>query len=147
MLKRLTARDIRPDAKLAHWYLIFTDVKRRRWWDRVLKPGFNHCYAMRWDGFNWLIVNPRSDFLEVEVSQICDHNLRNAAIGEATAVVSVLCQVPRGRLRSRFFAGPVTCVEVVKSLLGIRAFFLFTPWQLYNYARSCRGTIQQAKNT
>ena len=130
-----------------NWYLIFTEVKRQRWWDRLLKPGFNHVYAMRWDGFNWLIVNPRSDFLSVEVSTICDHNLRDLAIGEATATVGVLCEIPKGRLRSRFFAGPVTCVEVVKSLLGIRAWFLFTPWQLYNYARACRGTIRQAKDT
>ncbi len=147
MQKRLRMQDLKPGTKWVQWYLIFTPAKTRRWWDRWLKPGFNHVYAMRWDGFNWLIVNPRSDYLQVENSAVCDHTLRDVAIGKATAVMGVLCEVPEGTLRSRFFAGPVTCVEVLKSLLGIRAFFVFTPWQLYKYARSRRGTIRQTQNT
>jgi hypothetical protein len=36
-----------------------------------------------------------------------------------------------------------TCVEQVKAILGVRKWFLFTAWQLFNYLEKQNGRIIQ----
>lgn len=141
-------RDLhRPSFRLVHWHVIFVPPSTRHWWDRFLEPGFGHVYAIRWDGWNWIIVNPRLDTVLVDTSAYSYYSLRDLVIGEATEVLSVTAQVPIGRLRSPWHVGPITCVELVKGLLGIRAFWVRTPRQLYRYMRAQRGTVLKAKST
>lgn len=45
---------------------------------------------------------------------------------------------PRYRVRSIF--APWTCVEAMKSLLGIRAWWVITPYQLFKYCEAHYGT-------
>lgn len=149
---RFDPATIRPDRRLVHWYLVFTVAHREHWWDRFIRPGFNHCYAFQESGDGWLLVNPRADYLEIAHEAGAVHNGRHCfpvsagADNDKITVIRVLAEVPKRQLRSRWFVGPVTCVEIVKGLLGIRAFYVFTPWQLYNYVRECRGHIRQAKS-
>jgi hypothetical protein len=42
-------------------------------------------------------------------------------------------QRPPPRTRRRFALAPLTCVTVVKRLLGIDAPWVWTPWQLYTH--------------
>lgn len=101
---------------------------------------------MKWDGFNWLVVNPRADYLDIAIADTCDyHRPKLINVDIATAIVGVTTQPRQCRLRSRWFVGPITCVEYIKALLGIRAFWIWTPWQLYRYVRAHRGIVQKAK--
>lgn len=150
MLKRLRPLDIDPSTRLVHWYLVFTEIDHAHWWDRWLAPGFRHVYAFRQTPEGWLYINPRTDYTEIALEPYLNDNPANGfqVVSEGpVTVLNVLAAVPKHRLRCRWFVGPVTCVEIIKSLLGIRAFFVFTPRQLYHYARQCNGTIQKAKYT
>jgi len=68
----------------------------------------------------------------------------NATIYEITAKHNVIVQYveawrkPRYRVRSIF--APWTCVEAMKSLLGIRAWWVITPYQLFKYCEAHHGT-------
>lgn len=44
---------------------------------------------------------------------------------------------PRYRVRTIF--APWTCVEAAKALLGIRAWWVLTPYQLYKYCEAHNG--------
>jgi len=44
-------------------------------------------------------------------------------------------------IRSKFEMGPFTCVDTAKAVLGIRAFWVRTPWQLYRYIQKRSGVI------
>lgn len=43
--------------------------------------------------------------------------------------------VKRGTVREPFMFGPVTCVEMAKAVIGIRAVFVRTPYQLFKHLR------------
>lgn len=100
------------------------------WWLRALKPGFRHCVvALAQPGGGWVLVDPMA------------HATRVTAIPGRTDPVGwflahELLPVPvRPRppeLRAAPWA-PFTCVEAVKRALGIRARFVFTPWQLFRH--------------
>lgn len=53
-------------------------------------------------------------------------------------VIKVQRLVPQGYWREPFFIGPLTCVEQVKAFLGMRGFFIRTPWQLYKKLRGVK---------
>ncbi len=144
-LAKLAERDLR----LVHWRLAFTRTNGWYWWNEFVEPGFEHVYAFREvPGLGWVTVNPRYSHTEIAVTPGFVHNARSAyRVDEGAIVVDVVAEVPKRQIRSRWFFGPVTCVEIIKSLLGIRAFWVFTPWQLYRYVRACRGPIRQTQET
>ena len=55
---------------------------------------------------------------------------------------------PRYRIKTLF--APLTCVEIMKSLLGFTAYTVFSPYQLYKYIEANHGKNirrRQAKRT
>lgn len=115
----------------AEWWLIYDDTDaREHWWCRWLKPGFRHVLALRRDGRVWVAVKPTTGFVDIEV-------LRTDAtpwqLFPSATVQRVVALREANTIRSRLFVGPLTCVEVCKALLGIRAWWLRTPWQLHRF--------------
>lgn len=97
---------------------------------RVLKPGFRHCFAVIREGDRWIALDPLANRMDVSV-----HSAANGF------------DMPRW-LRSRGLTVieartenharpaplmPLTCVEAVKRILGLRARMILTPWQLYRH--------------
>jgi hypothetical protein len=99
-------------------------------WLRVLTPGFRHCFCVIGAASHWTIVDPLKSKIEVlSFSGLSERYLashyhrtgRMVIVGE-----TVPCE-PRKGLLPR----PLTCVEIVKRLLNLRAPGVFTPWQLH----------------
>ena len=71
------------------WYIVFCEAARRRWWDKLFRtrPGFSHVYALRWDGFNWILVNPHVAFTDVAIVPLASENeLRLLVEPDATVI-------------------------------------------------------------
>lgn len=117
------------------WWLVFTETEERYWWNRLLRKGFRHVYAMRQQFGVWVRVNFRVPCLDVEILDIPVYTPVHLAVEPGAKVVRVLAYRNQDRVRWPWVAGPVTCVETTKALLGVRRFFLWTPYQLYRYVR------------
>lgn len=98
---------------------------------RLLRPGFRHCFCLVQSPRGWLVCDPLRDRLRVELldlysaAELVGHY---GASGRATLIGSVRSVgVPRR------VPAPVTCVEVVKRILGRPAPLVVTPWQLCRF--------------
>ncbi len=120
------------DNWVADWHLVFRDLpdwrSRSPFW-RLLKPGFQHVEAWRCDRGIWIRVDPAYEMVVVEALEAPPHELLDPALN--LTILRVQRLVPKDKLRDPFTFGPATCVEAVKSLIGLRAPFVRTPWQLY----------------
>lgn len=112
------------------WWLVYSDTDRPHWWNRWLHRSFRHVQAYRRDGRIWLAYLPTAEFVDVNVLRTDEQPWPSSAISQRVVALR-----PEGVMRSRCFVGPITCVEHVKALLGIRAWFVRTPYQLYRYCR------------
>lgn len=108
-------------------------VSRSSLW-RWMKPGFRHVEIWKPlpTGDGWLRIDTSVEAATpqffhgppwVELKRLNPTSLR------------VRRTVPNTKWRDRFFAGPITCVELSKAFLGVSSFFVRTPYQLYNYLR------------
>jgi hypothetical protein len=101
------------------------------WWLHLLKPGFRHCLVALHDGRGWLILDPLA------------HVTRLAAVPAGAGFDPVAWLLAQGYLPVPVRPAaptpaaapwaPYTCVEAVKRVLGIRARFVLTPWQLFRH--------------
>ena len=117
------------------WYVIFCDADRRHWWDVLwhTRPGFSHVYALRWDGWNWICVNPGVCFTEIAILPGTTENALRGFLPANATVIEVEAFRQGDRIRGRWWIGPMTCVEQIKALLGLPVGRIVTPWQLYRY--------------
>lgn len=101
------------------------------WWLRFLRPGFRHCFAVAQQDKNWIVIDPLSPYLELDVLPLAaTFDLPAWLAGQNLTVVRTT--IRRNRTRPAP-ANIFSCVEVVKRFLGIHARAVFTPWQLYTY--------------
>ena len=99
-------------------------------WLRPLRRGFRHCFVVLHAGSVWLACDPLKDRIELDALELpIEFDL--AGFYRAQGHRVLLGQRPLPRKRRRFALAPLTCVTVVKRLLGIEAPWVWTPWQLY----------------
>jgi hypothetical protein len=102
-------------------------------WLRWLRPGFRHCFVALDDGIEWLTVDPLLHRLEVRASGLAsDFDLAREYRRMGLTVLEV---APAAVAMRAAPLGFFTCVETAKRLLGIRAWHVVTPWQLYRFLR------------
>lgn len=82
----------------------------------------------------WTVVRPTLGMVEVETT--LDPMPPWVKHPWVTTSQHVTATRLEGSVRDYFFMGPQTCVEVVKAALGIRNFWIRTPFQLYNFIAS-----------
>jgi len=111
------------------WHLAFRPTTA--WYSRCLAPGFGHVSALTYQAGRWVYFDPAWDFLHVEVIDAPDALPED--IIDAHTIVHVTSLRRAGRYRAPHMFGPLTCVEAVKSLLGIAKAGIWTPHQLYRY--------------
>lgn len=111
------------------------------WWLRLLQPGYRHCgvliEAPRYDVVSgheiWVAVNPRIGGTEIDVWIADDIDELVAQIEDprfnVTRTIVTRAAAPAPGRPYAWFA--CTCVEQVKRVLGIRGWWIWTPWQLY----------------
>ena len=117
------------------WYICF-DEGAPHWWDRFLKLKWTHCYALKWDGYNWMKFDPTLSHFVIDILPDCHES---PVPSDAHTIVKVVCEASVIRYRTPWLLCPQTCVEAIKGILGIRRFWLFTPWQLYRYLDRTQG--------
>jgi hypothetical protein len=115
--------------------LIFHSVPERRgfFW-RFLKPGFQHVQAwMKFADDLWIQVDGCLEALFVKPYDLPPWALTNNTEKYKPTFLPLQRRITLGKVREPFHFGPVTCVDLTKALLGIRAPLVRTPWQLYKH--------------
>jgi len=114
--------------------VVFTDQHDLRWL-RWLKPGFRHCFVIardpagEWIACDWLLG--RFAFRAYGPQEPLDLAARFVARGHRVVVVD---ECPRSS--GPPWLRPMTCVEVVKQVLGWHGLRPVTPWGLYRALRA-----------
>ena len=113
------------------WYLIYSSMDdQTHWYSKLFRPGFQHVQAMRRDGRYWIAVCPYFWGVDIAVVDFTPWDLFPK---------STIQHVTRMRSPTNLSAlhiGPLTCVTVMKSLLGIRSWRVITPYSLWRF---CNG--------
>ena len=123
--------DYKPKLSV-EWFVIFTRSKKKTWFLKWLKKDFSHVYAMTLSPGKqfWIVVNPISAFLDYELLMVDKYPHPRLYAEQGAVILPVKAIIPE---QERWTLCIFNCVEVVKALLGIRAFWIFTPWQLYKH--------------
>jgi hypothetical protein len=121
------------DKRIVDIWLAFYDRPRDRgfFW-RFVKPGFRHVEVWKYNGIFWLRIDPAMEHLDF-TADIGPPWVSLAHL--KPTVLRVTRAVPALKVREPWFVGPVTCVEIAKACLGMRDFFVRTPYQLYKKAK------------
>ena len=134
-----------PGYKVREWYVVYHKRDFHHWWGRFLKPEFRHVelarplqYGPAVSDVLWLQVLPTYEMLDAE---ICTDSRPPWVRCPGAIVQKVTAARLLDTLRSWWDMGPPTCVEIVKAALGIRAFWVRTPYQLYKYINRRNGVI------
>ena len=102
-------------------YVVFGDDSGH-WWSRWLHPSIRHCYVVKPDCGRWLRFARTHESYELYTeSELC----RNHTI--------MLKWQMKPCKRGLFMLN--TCVGHTKQALGINAWWVLTPYQLYRYMR------------
>lgn len=125
--------------EVATWYVVFQNRESPRWWRCFLTPGFQHVQLWRPTRYGpavndiiWQFVDPCLEMIKTGV--LWGATPPWEFYPEAT-VLRVTILHPSGKIREKFFMGPVTCVELVKAYLGIGSIWIRTPYQLWRHLR------------
>jgi hypothetical protein len=101
-----------------------------------LKKGFRHCFAIIHDGERWLSIDPLSNHMEVLVHNVPgDFDLPKWLADRGYKMVEA--RIDRTK-RSIAPVLPFTCVEAIKRFLGIHAWHILTPFQLYKHLEAAQ---------
>lgn len=122
-----------PNAHLIDVWVAFYDhppERRLSWMWKLLEPGFSHVECWREDRGAWVRFDPCLEFLNAEV-----HLQPPWAVMPHAKFVHVIRLAPLGKVRESFMIGPVTCVELTKAAIGLRAPLVRTPFALYKHLR------------
>jgi len=133
----------------AKYYFIYEDDGTRYWFTRFLKKGFKHVTAIKFNGLFWIKMDLSLGWTDFDVLPYdrydTIHNVTEHMDFTHIQYVEAYMK-PRYRVRSLF--APWTCVEAMKSLIGIRACFVTTPYQLFKYIGANHGkSIRRRKQT
>ena len=105
-------------------------------WLHILKRGYRHCFLVILQGSRWLVYDPLVHRTEIVALDLpLDFDLADWYRQHGLCVVTTeILPAPPTHCFPSFWTSlplrPLTCVEAVKRVLGIRAANVFTPWQL-----------------
>ncbi len=135
-------------AGYAAWCVVFSPrhlVNDTPLWARFLHREFRHCYAFRqMTAETTLVINQVGEALLPNLCPLPLGFYVDATLKSGRTVLVTIRPRPQPR---PFLRGPMTCVETVKSLLGIRAWWIITPRQLARLLCADGAIALQAKGT
>jgi len=112
-------------------FIVFTKSKSKHWLFKFLDSEIQHVYVMRKSegGQFWTIINPLFSHTRIETVLVDDYPHPRSYTCDDAVIVPVKVTIDTNKQRWTFCV--FNCVEVVKSLLGIRSFWTWTPYQLF----------------
>lgn len=111
-------------------YVVFSD-RTDLWWLKFLRHGFRHCFVILRFTDIWMVLDPlahKTELMRIDVPDA--FSLVAWLEGEGDRVVKVPLKASEMKVLPPALC---SCVETVKRILGIRAPFVFTPWQLFTH--------------
>ena len=114
-------------------------------WLRFLKPGFRHCLVLLHDGRHWVSIDPMLNHMEVDIHHTVPGTFDFPRWLQTQGQHVVKAPVNHAHVRPAPFT-LMSCVEVVKRVLGIHNRFIITPWQLYRHLNEHKD-IKQGEHT
>ena len=57
----------KPETIKVDYYFAFGDSSVPHLWDLFTRKGFRHCCAFKWDGFNWILIDPLGQGLDITI--------------------------------------------------------------------------------
>lgn len=96
-------------------------------WQRLLAPGFRHCFLLREAGGHWVLLDPLSHLTGLSVLPGPEARLARHLERAGFRVVATTVRTPRRPAPP----APMTCVETVKRGLGLHDARIVTPRQLW----------------
>jgi hypothetical protein len=134
--------DYDPCKQPVFWYVVFTAATNNlmpwwvRWWIR--RDIYKHVYAFRDYAGCTLTVNQLAQGLIVDASPVPAPDCARMLGQEGRESVVLFA----GQLKYRYTQrGVQSCVSVVKSLLGLKAWHVWTPQQLYRHLIEHKGVV------
>ena len=113
------------------YFVVFKKTELKHWIFRFLDSEIQHVYAMRKSEGEqfWIIIDPLRSHTQVKMVLVDDYPHPRCYTGEDAVIVPVKSTIDAKT--NRWTLCMFNCVEVVKSLIGIRSFWTFTPYQLF----------------
>lgn len=112
------------------WYVVFTSSRLKHWLTRWINPDFAHVKLVKEDDGLWVIVDSKNSFTQITLELIDDYPHIRKLCPNAV-ILAVKTHINPNKYQ--WHLGIHSCVDVAKGILGIREFFVFTPYQLYRY--------------
>lgn len=117
------------------WFIVFENAIKKHWYVKYLKEGFSHCYLMKKSeaGYFWIILNPVWSHVTIENRLVKTFPNPQDYAGEYATVIEYKAAIdPYNHV---CILGINSCVDVIKRIIGIKMFGIFTPYQLYKHIR------------
>ena len=116
------------------YYIIFTESGSENWLIKRLRKPYQHVLAIKKSPGKrfWIVINPIISFTYVDIVPVKDFPDIESLVDKNAVIVPYTASIID---KSRHTLCVINCVEIVKSLLGIRAFWIWTPYQLYKYIK------------
>lgn len=117
-----------PDPAAARTVLVVFEDRAAPGVMRWLRPGFRHCFCALGSGGRWTVCDPlKSRTVLDSVDGMSRDSLVQAWLSLGARVLAG--PLPDTAARRRL--APLTCVELVKSVLGVDLPLVITPFQLW----------------
>lgn len=116
-------------------YVVFTD-QTDLWWLKFLRHGFRHCFVLIRFADIWISVDALAHKTEVMRLDVPDSfSIVGWLESQGDRVIHVPIQPNKA---TPLCPSLFSCVENVKRILGVRAPFIMTPWQLFKYLKTLK---------
>lgn len=102
------------------------------------RQGFRHCFAVLETEAGWLRIDAQAHCTRVDF--VAPRGFALAAFYRSVGLI-VVKSGTREPSRRRQFPALFTCVESTKRLLGLQAWWVWTPWQLYRCLLDAPNTL------
>lgn len=110
------------------WYIIFRKAKIKHWVFKWIHPEFQHCYAVKDCDTYWIVVDGATAGTDVFTLDKIDYpHVRLIEPNGVILPVKAIIDPSKSRWGLCIFS----CVDICKSVLGVKAIGICTPYQLY----------------
>lgn len=132
---------ISSDDKGDLWHIVFTKSNYKYWIFRWIHPDYQHCYAVKSSPGDqyWIVVDGKHSHTAAEIYPKELAPTVKDLVEDYTNIITI--RVSYDILKPVHQLSVLSCVDVVKGLLGIRAFWCWTPKQLFTRLQNEQGTI------